>query len=79
LFAFPGWTPVPAAAEVGALEAGGERTLDLELALGDVPDRLPAVLAGAAWMRWERGTEGRSAAVLLDVAVGKPAAEGAPR
>ncbi len=68
-FALPGWTPVPALAEVGQLAAGGERVLELALALGDVPEKLPAVLPGAAWMRWERGAEGRSAAIRLDVAV----------
>ncbi|MCX7031870.1 MAG: hypothetical protein NTU62_17365, partial [Spirochaetes bacterium] len=78
-FAFPGWTPVPATTDVGALAAGGERTLEVELALGDVPEVLPAVLPGAAWMRWERGTEGRSAAVLLDVTVEGTGPEGALR
>jgi hypothetical protein len=68
-FALPGWTPVPALEAVGVLAAGEERVLELALALGEVPERLPAVLPGAAWMRWERGTEGRSAAIRLSVAV----------
>ncbi|OHD73752.1 MAG: hypothetical protein A2177_03020 [Spirochaetes bacterium RBG_13_68_11] len=68
-FTLPGWTPVPALEEVGALAAGGERVLELALALGEAPEKLPAVLPGAAWMRWEHGTEGRSTAILLDVAV----------
>jgi hypothetical protein len=68
-FAFPGWTPVPASADVGALAAGEERAVELDLALGNVPASLPALLPGAAWLRWERGTEGRGAAVRLDVAI----------
>jgi hypothetical protein len=78
-FTLPGWTPVPAVADLGALAAGRERTLELELALGDVPKTLPAVLPGAAWLRWERAAEGRSAAVRLEVAVEGAGAEGAPR
>ena len=78
-FTFPGWTPVPATVDVGTLAAGIERTVEVELALGDVPDRLPDTLAAAAWMRWERGSEGRSAAVRLDVPVGGAASEGASR
>lgn len=76
-FALPGWTPVPAFAEVGDLAAGEERAIEVEIALGDVPGRLPTILPGAAWLRWERGAEGRSGAVLLDVAVEDP--EGATR
>jgi len=68
-FAFPGWTPVPATVDVADLAAGEERVVELELALGDVPESLPAFLPGAAWLRWERGTEGRSAAVRLDAAI----------
>jgi hypothetical protein len=68
-FCLPGWTPVPAFADVGGLAAGEARSIGLELALGDVPGRLPTLLAGAAWLRWERGTEGRGGAVLLDVAI----------
>ncbi len=68
-FAFPGWTPVPASVDVGTLVAGEERAVELELALGNVPESLPARLPGAAWLRWERGTEGRSAAVRLDVTI----------
>ncbi len=78
-FTFPGWTPLPAAVDVGALAAGGERTLEIELALGDVPDLLPPVLPAAAWLRWERGTEGRSAAIRFDAVVEGADAEGAPR
>ena len=40
-FALPGWTPVPAFEEVGALAAGEERVLEFALALGDVPEKLP--------------------------------------
>jgi hypothetical protein len=68
-FALPGWTPVPALADAGDLAAGEERVVEVELALADAPGRLPALLPGAAWLRWERGTEGRSSAVLLDVAI----------
>ena len=68
-FALPGWTPVPALEEIGVLAAGEERVFEVTLALGDVTEKLPAVLPGAAWMRWERGTEGRSAAIRLNVAV----------
>jgi len=78
-FTFPGWTPVPAVADCGNLAAGAERTLELELALGDVPAALPAVLPGAAWLRWERASEGRSLAVRLEVAVEGAGAEGASR
>lgn len=79
-FAVPGWTPVPAVVDAGSFAAGARRTLEVELALLDeVSQPLPAVLAAAAWMRWERGAEGRSAAVLLDVAVADPSAEGVPR
>ena len=68
-FAFAGWTPVPASRDVGDMSAGEERVVELELALGNVPGPLPALLPGAAWMRWQTGTEGRGAAVLLDVGI----------
>jgi hypothetical protein len=76
-FALPGWTPVPAFADVGDLAATEERVIEMELAIGDAPGRLPMLLPGAAWLRWKRGTEGRSGAVLLDVSIEDP--EGATR
>ena len=70
---------MPATVEVGALAAGTERTLEVELALDDAPERLPAEIPAAAWMRWERGAEGRSMAVLLDVPVESTVPEGVSR
>lgn len=79
-FAVPGWTLLPAVADVGAVAAGAQRTLEVELALiGDAPWPPPAFLTAAAWVRWERGAEGRSAAATLSVPVESPPAEGVSR